>query len=86
MQIVYAKIQYDLIDTTPNFFAKLKRYVGLFRVEAQDIHDYLNGVMTVSFYTNKVEIKDGESALVHLEAKRNKRGSWYFTNIIKISA
>lgn len=80
MNPVFIKVSYDILEM-PNFFRKLKRFVGYFRIESQDFNDSLNGVITISFSTNKVKIKEGGSRQVDIEAKSNSRGSWYFTSI-----
>lgn len=83
MNIVYTKVSIDLIDETSGFFRKLKRYVGYFRVEQQTVEEVYSGVLTISFSTDKVSIKEGEPRNVYLIAKKNEKGSWYFTGIEK---
>jgi hypothetical protein len=79
--LVYIKVHLCLIEDMPDFFRKLKRYVGWFRIESQDVHDIENSRMVISFYTDKVKIEEGKSRQVDIEAKSNSKGSWYFTRI-----
>lgn len=83
MQNVFVKIRLDLPDSLPGFWRKLKRFLGYYRIEAQDVYDADCNRITISFFTDKVEIKEGELRQVEIVAKRNKRGSWYFTHIEK---
>ena len=83
MTLVFAKIQLELIDQFPDFFSKLKAFVGHFRIEAQSVTDTYEEVLTVSFYTDKVEIPLGEPKSVFLKAKILENGTWEFTGIEK---
>ena len=83
MSLVYISVSTDVIDNFKGFFRKLKRYVGEYRVEAQDFYDTVRGVIKISFYTDKVDIKEGDDRTVFIEAKSNNKGSWYFTKIEK---
>lgn len=82
MNLVYTKISIELIDDLKGVFRKLKRYVGEYRIEGQDLYDYGKAIK-ISFWTDKVKIKEGEDRTVFLSAKSNKKGSWYFTGIEK---
>lgn len=81
MNNVYVKIQIELIETLPSFFTKLKAFIGEFRIEQQSVNEIATGVMTVSFWTDKVIIPEGESKQVDLEAMNLEDGSWQFTKI-----
>jgi hypothetical protein len=81
MNIVYCNIPIELVDELKYFFRKLKRFVGDYRIEQQDFYEMDRKILKISFYHN-VEVKEGEKRLVSLEAKTNKRGSWYFTKVI----
>lgn len=83
MTLVFAKIQLELIDQFPDFFSKLKAFVGHFRIEAQSVTDTYEGILTVSFYTDKVEIPLGDPKSVFLKAKILENGTWEFTGIEK---
>jgi hypothetical protein len=79
-QLVYIKVSFSVLGM-PDFFRKLKRYVGWYRIEAQDTYDIEREIVAISFYTDKVKIKEGKSRQVDIEAKSNNKGSWYFTSI-----
>lgn len=81
MNKVYCKIALDLIDGLIGFFGKLKEFVGEFTIEQQTVYD--KAVITISFYTNKVKLSEGEDRQVLLEAKSKEDGDWEFTRIIK---
>jgi hypothetical protein len=70
MQHVYVKCSYEIIGM-PNFFEKLKAFVGEFRIEQQPIEDTYPGCITISFYTDKVNIEEGKKRQVDLTAKKN---------------
>jgi hypothetical protein len=89
MILVYIKCSYELI-ALPGFFKKLKDFVGHFRIEAQGIKDSYDGIITISFYTDKVEIPEGKEAQVELVAQSSGltvelNGSlsddWHFSSI-----
>lgn len=65
-----------LLQSEGNFFRKLNRFLGNFRIEGEDYR----GDTIISFYSNE-PIKEGWTTECELIAKRNKRGSWYFTEI-----
>jgi hypothetical protein len=80
MRQVYIKAYYSILEL-PNFWRKLKRFLGEFRIEQQSMEDSIRGIITISFHTDKVEIPEGEDRQVILECRSNERGSWYFTSI-----
>ena len=65
-----------LLQNEGDFFRKLNRFLGNFRIEGEDY----KGDTIISFYSNE-PIKEGWSNECFLVSKRNKRGSWYFTEI-----
>lgn len=79
MNLVYIKCSYDVIELS-NFWRKLKRFVGDFKIEAQTVDDAIKGYITISFYSD-IPIEEGKSRQVDIEARRNAKGSWYFTKI-----
>lgn len=77
MNIYHFKISRELLlQGEGDFFRKLNRFLGNFRIEGED--HYRN--IIISFYSNE-PIKEGWSNECFLVSKRNKRGSWYFTEI-----
>lgn len=81
MQHVYLKCTYEIIGM-PGFFAKLKDFIGEFRIEQQPIQDIEPGVVTISFSTDLVQIEEGKPRQVELIAENNESG-WDFTGISK---
>ncbi len=77
------EVSLEVIDQCPGFFRKLQRHLGNFRVEGS-VPGYCN-VINISFWSDKFKLPtraEGErNRPAMLEARRNKRGSWYFTNI-----
>lgn len=65
-----------LLHIEKDFFRKLQRFLGNFRVEGEDYR----GDLMISFYSNE-PIKEGEDTCCNLIAMSNKKGSWYFTEI-----
>ena len=83
MTLVFVKISLGVVDEFKGFFAKLKEFIGDFRIEGQDVYDVDKKVIKVSFYTDKIEIKEGESRQVEIHAASSPDGSWEFTGIEK---
>lgn len=82
MGLVYFKCTYDILGM-PDFFEKLKEFVGHFRIEPQQVDDSYRGIVTISFFTDKVEVKEGEYAQVDLEINRDSFWKWNFSGINK---
>lgn len=86
-ELVFCRVTLECIDFSSGFFKKLKAFVGDFRIEQQQIDDmgFGNrlGVMTISFFTDKVQFKEGEKRIVTLEAKVEENKDWNFTTIEK---
>jgi hypothetical protein len=81
MQQVFCKCTYDVIGM-PGFFKKLKAFIGDFRIEQQSVQDAELGVVTISFWTDKVFIEEGKTRQVEIIAE-NKDGDWNFISIEK---
>lgn len=82
MQQFQTDISYWVPDECPNFFRKLKRYVGNFRVVSSD--NQLPETFKIIFWTDKikVEVKEGDRIpYAELIAKTNSRRSWYFIDL-----
>lgn len=69
MSHVFAKCHYGVLDI-PGFFSQLHKYLGHFQIE-QSIEDSHNQCFSIWFYTDKVEIKEGESRQIDLMATQN---------------
>lgn len=69
MQLVYSRLTYEVISW-PRFFVKLREFVGEFRIEQQTVQDSINGIITISFTTDKVSFEDGKQREVCLIAHR----------------
>jgi hypothetical protein len=80
MNQVYIRATYDVVQFN-GFWRQLRRFIGHFRIEQQTMQESHEGLITISFYTDKVNSKEGELRQVDLECKSNARGSWYFTKI-----
>lgn len=65
-----------LLQNESDLFRKLNRFLGNFRIEGED--HYSN--IIISFYSNE-PIKEGWTTECELIARRNEKGSWYFTEI-----
>lgn len=81
-QLVYCKISLELINNLPDFFRKLKAFIGVFRIEQQTVWD-IDKYMTISFHTDDVSFIEGEDKEVLLQAENTNEG-WQFTTIIKL--
>jgi len=68
MQNVFVKCTYEVVGM-PGFFKKLKEFVGEFRIEQQPVQDIEPGIITISFYTDKVRIEEGKTRQVDIVAE-----------------
>lgn len=82
MNNVFSKISYQCFQL-PGFFEKLSAFVGHFRIEQQTVSESYDGVVTISFYTDKVDIIEGDSRQVDLIAENKPDGTWDFKEITK---
>lgn len=78
---VFATVQIFLIDTIPNFFKKLREFVGEFSIEGM-ADNFRNDTIVISFYTDKVSFIDGEERRVDLVLK-DENNEVNFIDIIK---
>lgn len=84
MQIVYCTISVPLLDELPKFWAKLKAFVGDYRIEPHPLDQWVNNdEIIISFFTDKIEFAEGERRRVVLTAKNKENGEWDFIEIIK---
>lgn len=82
MTQVFCRIQLQITEM-PKFWAKLKRFIGHYRIEAQSFEDSEREQIMISFYTDKIKFAEGERKQVDFLAKRNDKGSWYFIDMQK---
>lgn len=82
MQNVFFKCTYEVIGM-PDFFKKLKAFIGEFRIEQQQIQDVEPGIVTISFWTDKVQIEEGKTRQVDITAENNENG-WDFIALSKV--
>jgi len=68
MTRVFVDITYECLDI-PELFRQLRKFIGEFQVE-QSIEQSHIRVMRFWFYTDKVEIKEGERRQVDISCKR----------------
>lgn len=80
MQNVFCKISYECFEL-PGFFKKLTDFIGHFRIEQQTVTESFDRVITISFCTNKIQVKEGESRQVDLIAENKPDGTWQFKEI-----
>ncbi len=68
MNKVFVDITYSVLDI-PGMFKQLRDFIGEIQVE-QSVEQSIIGVMRFWFYTDKIEIKEGELRQVEITAKR----------------
>lgn len=84
MNKVYCKVSLELLDDLTGFFKKLHAFVGDFTIEGEDKESWLPmRPIVISFYTDKIQFAEGEQRLIELQAKRDEKGDWDFSDIKK---
>lgn len=73
---VFAKVHYGVLDI-PGFFTKLHDFIGHFQLQ-QSIEESWTKTFQIWFWTDKVDIKEGELRQVDIECLRKEDGSLEF--------
>lgn len=76
MTQVYATVSYHVFEEY-KFFDQLYSFIGHFQIE-QTVEESWRKCFKIWFWTNKIEIKEGEKREVIITAKRNKENLLYF--------
>lgn len=67
---VFARVSYSVFDM-PGFFTQFHKFIGEFQLE-QTIEESINNQFRIWFWTDEVEINEGQSRQVSIEATANK--------------